>query len=75
MDGTISVNIWASQIGLSRLLKRKIKVFRSFWGGVYGYRSSRQGKSEESNDQNKYPNKQSMKFSMIDNVLTIIVSV
>lgn len=33
MDGTISVNIRASQIGLSRLLKRKMKVFRSFWRG------------------------------------------
>lgn len=58
-----------------QVVNEKDKSFQELLEGVYGYKSSRQGKSEESNDQNKYPNKQSMKFSVIDNVLTIIISV
>lgn len=58
-----------------QVVKEKDKSFQELLEGVYGYKSSRQGKSEKSNDQNKYSNKQSMKFSMIDNVLTIIISV
>ena len=73
MHDTISVNIWTSN--RTRGVKEKDKSFQELLEGVYGYKSSRQGKSDKSNDQNKYPNKQSMKFSMIDNVLTIIISV